>query len=112
MSRTRSPCHRGAEVIQRVAVTAREAFEPDGLNLLQANALAGWQSVLHFHIHVILDGRGTRSDLTGKNLGRTRARYRMPRHACEKTCIPVLVNRGSSGANVPAVTAGQTDHIP
>jgi histidine triad (HIT) family protein len=37
----------------RVAHAAREAFHPDGLNLFQANRRAGWQSVFHFHIHVV-----------------------------------------------------------
>jgi histidine triad (HIT) family protein len=38
---------------QRVAHAARDAFAPDGLNLFQANRRAGWQSVFHFHIHVV-----------------------------------------------------------
>jgi histidine triad (HIT) family protein len=38
---------------QRVAHAARDAFAPDGLNLFQANRTAGWQSVFHFHIHVV-----------------------------------------------------------
>jgi histidine triad (HIT) family protein len=38
---------------QRVAHAAREAFHPDGLNLFQTNRRAGWQSVFHFHIHVV-----------------------------------------------------------
>jgi histidine triad (HIT) family protein len=37
----------------QVALAAREAFSPDGLNLFQANRTAGWQSVFHFHIHVV-----------------------------------------------------------
>jgi histidine triad (HIT) family protein len=38
---------------QRVARAARDAFDPDGLNLFQANGKAGWQSEFHFHIHVV-----------------------------------------------------------
>jgi histidine triad (HIT) family protein len=38
---------------QQVAHAARDAFAPDGLNLFQANRTAGWQSVFHFHIHVV-----------------------------------------------------------
>ncbi len=38
---------------QRVAHAARDALAPDGLNLFQANRRAGWQSVFHFHIHVV-----------------------------------------------------------
>jgi histidine triad (HIT) family protein len=31
----------------------RLAFEPEGLNLFQANGRAAWQSVFHFHMHVV-----------------------------------------------------------
>ena len=47
---------------QRVARAIREALRPDGLNLLQANGPAAFQSVPHFHLHLIPrwtdDGKG------------------------------------------------------
>src|SRR5262245_375962 len=47
---------------RRIAVALRKALEPDGLNLLQANGAAAFQSVLHFHLHLIPrwnnDGKG------------------------------------------------------
>ncbi len=47
---------------QRVALALREALKPDGLNLLQANGAAAFQSVPHFHLHLIPrwagDGKG------------------------------------------------------
>src|SRR5262249_41914736 len=47
---------------QRVARAIREALRPDGLNLLQANGAAAFQSVPHFHLHLIPrwtdDGKG------------------------------------------------------
>jgi histidine triad (HIT) family protein len=47
---------------QRVATAIREALNPDGLNMLQANGAAAFQSVPHFHIHLIPrwenDGKG------------------------------------------------------
>lgn len=47
---------------QRVAVALRRALRPDGLNLLQANGAAAFQSVSHFHLHLIPrwqgDGKG------------------------------------------------------
>jgi histidine triad (HIT) family protein len=47
---------------QRVAVAIRDGLKPDGLNMLQANGAAAFQSVLHFHLHLIPrwnnDGRG------------------------------------------------------
>jgi histidine triad (HIT) family protein len=47
---------------KRVATALREAVKPDGLNLLQANGAAAFQSVPHFHLHLIprwvRDGKG------------------------------------------------------
>ena len=47
---------------QRIAVALRVALAPDGINLLQANGPAAFQSVAHFHLHVIPrwadDGKG------------------------------------------------------
>jgi histidine triad (HIT) family protein len=46
----------------RVATAIREALDADGLNLLQANGAAAFQSVPHFHLHLIPrfkgDGKG------------------------------------------------------
>ena len=38
---------------RRVALAVREAFDPPGLTLLQANGREGDQTVFHFHIHVV-----------------------------------------------------------
>ena len=47
---------------QRIARAIRTALKPDGLNLLQANGAAAFQSVPHFHLHLIPrwvnDGKG------------------------------------------------------
>jgi histidine triad (HIT) family protein len=47
---------------QRVAAAQRTALKPDGLNMLQANGPAAFQSVPHFHLHLIPrwtnDGKG------------------------------------------------------
>jgi histidine triad (HIT) family protein len=47
---------------QRVATAIRAALKPDGLNMLQANGPAAFQSVPHFHLHLIPrftnDGKG------------------------------------------------------
>ncbi len=40
-------------VTKRVADAVRKTLEPDGLNLLQANGLQAFQTVFHFHMHVI-----------------------------------------------------------
>jgi len=47
---------------KKVALALREAVKPDGLNILQANGAAAFQSVPHFHLHLIPrwnnDGKG------------------------------------------------------
>ena len=37
----------------RVARGLRNALRPDGMNLMQANERAGFQSVFHFHFHLV-----------------------------------------------------------
>jgi len=47
---------------KKVASALRKALNPDGLNMLQANGAAAFQSVPHFHLHLIPrwngDGKG------------------------------------------------------
>src|SRR5438552_823557 len=47
---------------KRVALAIRAALKPDGLNVLQANGAAAFQSVAHLHLHLIprwmRDGKG------------------------------------------------------
>jgi histidine triad (HIT) family protein len=47
---------------KRVALAIQEALRPDGLSVLQANGAAAFQSVPHFHLHLIPrwanDGKG------------------------------------------------------
>lgn len=42
-----------ARTTMKVARAVRAAFEPDGLNILQANEPGGFQSVFHFHFHIV-----------------------------------------------------------
>jgi histidine triad (HIT) family protein len=42
-----------AAAAQRIAARARERLGADGVNLLNSNGAAAWQTVLHFHMHVI-----------------------------------------------------------
>jgi histidine triad (HIT) family protein len=39
--------------VQRLARAVDQALQPDGVNLIQANRIAAFQSVYHFHVHVI-----------------------------------------------------------
>ncbi len=38
---------------QRLAKRMDEVFKPDGINILNACRPAAWQTVFHFHLHVI-----------------------------------------------------------
>jgi len=42
-----------AAVAQQLAAKARERLGADGVNLLNSNGPAAWQTVFHFHMHVI-----------------------------------------------------------
>jgi histidine triad (HIT) family protein len=47
---------------RRVAIAIRDTLRPEGLNVLQANGAAAFQSVPHFHLHLVPrwtgDGKG------------------------------------------------------
>jgi histidine triad (HIT) family protein len=42
-----------AHTARRVAGRARDALGADGINLLHSTGAAAWQTVFHFHVHVI-----------------------------------------------------------
>jgi histidine triad (HIT) family protein len=42
-----------AQAAQRVALRIRDRLAPDGVNLINSTRPAAWQTVFHFHIHVI-----------------------------------------------------------
>lgn len=42
-----------AATAQRMAQRQREVLEPDGINLFNSCGEAAWQTVFHFHMHVI-----------------------------------------------------------
>ncbi|MDX6691213.1 MAG: histidine triad family protein [Solirubrobacteraceae bacterium] len=42
-----------AAMAQRVAGKARDRLGADGVNLLNSNGASAWQTVFHFHMHVI-----------------------------------------------------------
>jgi len=41
------------KTVQHVARGVREAFNPDGIRLMQFNGAAAGQTVLHFHMHIV-----------------------------------------------------------
>jgi histidine triad (HIT) family protein len=45
--------HHTAAAAKRLAARMKERLSADGVNLLNACGEAAWQSVFHFHIHVI-----------------------------------------------------------
>jgi histidine triad (HIT) family protein len=42
-----------SQAAQRIAKRAVEALEADGLNLINSCGSAAWQTVFHFHMHVV-----------------------------------------------------------
>jgi histidine triad (HIT) family protein len=44
---------RTAAAAQRIAKRMEEKLKPDGFNLINATRAAAWQTVFHFHIHVV-----------------------------------------------------------
>ena len=42
-----------AKAAQRLAIRARDRLGADGVNLINSAGAAAWQTVFHFHIHVI-----------------------------------------------------------
>ncbi len=50
------PAEVGSKIMETaipLAAAIREALNPDGLNLFQSNEAAGFQTVFHFHLHLI-----------------------------------------------------------
>jgi histidine triad (HIT) family protein len=45
--------HATLTAARRLANRMRETIEPDGVNLMNSAGRAAWQSVFHFHVHVI-----------------------------------------------------------
>ena len=48
----------------RLTQALKTAIRPEGMTLLQANEIAGWQTVFHFHIHVLPRHRNDGAALT------------------------------------------------
>jgi histidine triad (HIT) family protein len=55
-----------AQSAKRVALRARDALDCDGVNLISSSERAAWQSVFHFHIHVIPRYEGDPLRLPGR----------------------------------------------
>ena len=45
--------HACAEAAQRLAARMRERLGADGVNLINSCGAAAWQTVFHFHVHVV-----------------------------------------------------------
>ena len=57
---------RTVEGAKRLALRAREALGCDGVNLINSSEPAAWQTVFHFHVHVIPRYEGDPLRLPGK----------------------------------------------
>ncbi|MBU2581120.1 MAG: HIT family protein [Alphaproteobacteria bacterium] len=56
-----------APMLQKVAVAAKQAFNADGISLMQFNEGAGGQTVFHLHFHIVprYEGVALRADGRG-----------------------------------------------
>jgi histidine triad (HIT) family protein len=45
--------HAVIDTAQRVARRVHDRLHPDGVNILSSRGAAAWQTVFHFHVHVI-----------------------------------------------------------
>ncbi len=41
------------EVVIKISRAVKSRLAPDGLNLIQANEAAAWQTIPHFHVHIL-----------------------------------------------------------
>lgn len=48
---------------RRIAIAVEREFAADGVTILQANRVAGWQTVPHLHLHVLPRHEGDGVDL-------------------------------------------------
>lgn len=48
-----SDLERTSVAARRLAARMREVLEPDGFNILNSCGPAAWQTVFHFHVHVV-----------------------------------------------------------
>src|SRR5258705_5014111 len=75
---------------QRVALAIREALKPDGLNMVQANGAAAFQSVLHYHLHLIPrwanDGKGFDWRLVAGNREQIMKAGARPQAGLDRSC--------------------------
>lgn len=53
-----------ARTARRVALAIREAFQPEGLSVYQANGSAAGQTVFHYHLHLLPRHAGDGMQLT------------------------------------------------
>jgi histidine triad (HIT) family protein len=62
----RPALHNTIDMAQRVALRQRDALHCDGVNLLNSTERAAWQTVFHYHVHVIPRYVGDPLQLPGK----------------------------------------------
>ena len=58
--------HRTASAAKQVALAMRDRLDAEGVNLLNSTEQAAWQTVFHFHVHVIPRYRDDPMRLPGK----------------------------------------------
>ena len=86
-----------AAAAQRIAAQRRQELGADGVNLLHSNGPAAWQTVFHFHMHVIPRYAGDPLRLPWvAGAGRHGRHRRGRRRACGRVSLA-----GPAGARLP-----------
>jgi histidine triad (HIT) family protein len=62
----RETLHATIDMAQQVAIRQRDKLGCDGVNLLNSTEPAAWQTVFHYHVHVIPRYEGDPLQLPGK----------------------------------------------
>ena len=89
----------------RIADALRVGLEPDGLTLFQANRVAGWQDVFHFHLHLVPRSEG--DDLVKP----------WAPNASRRDAVPAVANRiraalAGSEAGAGRAAGAVSPHVP
>lgn len=57
-----------APVVRKIAIAVKQAFEADGISIMQFNEGAGGQTVFHLHFHIIPRHEGTPFAFHGREM--------------------------------------------
>ena len=94
-----------ASLAQRVARVAREQLGADGVNILNSSGPAAWQTVFHFHLHVIPRYAGDPDEIAAAGAAYQRTASSVSGAPPTSVSVPkASAGTSSITANVPIAT--------